>query len=500
MEKIISNVKKRIETSVSASLFVMGICCLAPAYAGGTPSAGSLDVTFNIDGIVTTDLGYVIDVASATAIQSDGKIVAAGFKNAYVPPHAVGQTPVPWAADFALARYNTDGSLDTSFGTGGKVFTDLGSTEDYIRDIAIQSDGKIVVAGATAIMYCYTAGTATHCYPLSRIAVARYNTNGSLDISFGNKGIVITSIGDASRANAISLQTDGRIVVGGASGLSADYSFDDYTIVRYNSNGTLDSSFGVNGVVVTNLSNYIGNISSFRHDVISDLAMQADGKIVAAGWATVDLPLPNGGYKDNFAVVRYNANGTLDSSFNSNGIVTTAFSGTYVYDQASSVAIQSDGKIVLGGVAGTPLSSNEYNNTFSTFALARYNTNGSLDSTFGSGGKTTTAVGVAGATGQAMKLQSDGKIVVTGTAFDNVRVSGVVGTYPHFATARYNTSGTLDRSFGSQGKVLTFVGPIGGYASTLAIQADNKLVAVGANIIPYNNYTGKDFALLRYNP
>lgn len=493
MNRNASNIIKSRKPYRALGLSAIGIFWLSFAHAGATPASGSLDLSFDTDGMVTTDLGYVHDVANATAIQSDGKIVAAGYKNIYVP---YSQSYVAGAKDFALARYNPNGTLDASFGAGGKVFTDLGSPEDYIQDIAIQPDGKIVVAGATAIMYC---STATDCYPLSRIAVARYNTNGSLDISFGNKGIVITSIGDISRANAISLQTDGRIVVGGASGLSANYYSDDYTMVRYTSNGTLDSSFGVNGAVVTNLSDYIGNISSLRNEVISDLAIQTDGKIVAAGWATVDLPLPNGGYKDNFAVVRYNSNGTLDSGFNSNGIVTTAFSGTYTYDQASSVAIQGDGKIVLGGVAGTFLS-NQYNNSFSAFALARYNANGSLDSTFGIGGKTTTAMGVAGAIGRAMKLQSDGKIVMAGVASEAVKINGVLGYYPHFAIARYNTTGALDSRFGSQGKVLTFAGPIGGEARSLAIQADKKILAVGTITVPYNNYTGEDFSLMRYNP
>lgn len=485
MRNNISNFKKNIVTNISASLFVMGVCCMAPAYAGGAPAAGSLDLTFNINGIVTTDLGYVYDSASTVAIQSDGKIVVAGTKGIYVPYNPAQY--VPGASDFALARYNTDGSLDSSFGTGGKVFTDLGSPVDGISDITIQSDGKIVVAGATAIMSC------TGCYPLTRIAVVRYNANGSLDTSFGIKGIVITAISDRSNATSIALQTDGKIVVGGISSIDGPYPTSTGAILRYHSNGTLDSTFGVNGVSAINLSAHFDDLGNdFRAFNITDLALQTDGKIVAAGWATtVYLSVP--GYNEAFVAVRYNANGTLDTSFNSTGVAITRLStGSYTTDQADNVVIQSDGKIVLGGTAGVYHAAR--------FALVRYNANGGLDATFGSGGKTTTALGIKGAYAGGLKLQSDGKIVLGGTAYEEVRVSGVVGTYPHFAIARYTTNGTLDNRFGSQGKVLTFMGPIGGYFSELAIQADKKILAVGGNIVPYDNYTGTDFAVLRYNP
>lgn len=491
MKPNISNFKKLIVANASASLFVIGIYCMAPAYAGGTPAAGSLDITFNINGIVTTDLGYVHDVANATAIQSDGKIIVAGYKDIYVPYN---QSYVPGAKDFALARYNTDGSLDTSFGTGGKVFTDLGTAEDYIIDIAIQSDGKIVVAGSIAT-YCTVPSCTVQ---WKKIAVVRYNVDGSLDSTFGTKGVVITALGDYSAPTAVSLQADGKILVGGTYGVNTTYAVTG-AILRYNSNGTLDSSFGVNGVSAINLSKYfdsLGNNSAFN---ITDLALQTDGKIVAAGSATTNYQSVSGYNNEAFVAVRYTANGALDTSFNTTGVAITLLSTSSTFttsDRANSVAIQNDGKIVLGGSTGA-----SYLNSTTHFALTRYNSNGSLDATFGSGGKTITALGFGGmAYSSGMKLQSDGKIVMVGTANESVRVSGVIGYYPHFATARYSTDGTLDNRFGSQGTVLTFVGPIGGSATALAIQGDNKILAVGTKIVPYNNYTGEDFALLRYNP
>ena len=283
---------------------------------------GSLDTTFGIGGKVTTAIGTSNDIATSVAIQSDGKIVAAGYS---------------WNGsndDFALARYNVDGSLDTSFGIGGKVTTAIGTSEDGAFSVAIQSNGKIVAAGVSFNEDKY------------HFALARYNVDGSLDTSFGIGGMVTTAIGSAlSYALSVAIQGDGKIV---AVGHSYNEGRSDFALVRYNVDGSLDTSFGLGGIVTT----AIGSADSIAYSV----AIQGNGKIVAVGhsWNESD---------SDFALARYNVDGSLDATFGIGGIVTTTF-GTSE-DGAFSVAIQSDGKIVAAGYS--------WNGSNDDFALARYN-------------------------------------------------------------------------------------------------------------------------------
>jgi uncharacterized delta-60 repeat protein len=324
---------------------------------------GSLDSGFGSGGKVTTDFGG-FDAGSATVIQPDGRIVAAGRTG---------------GGDFALARYNANGSLDPTFGIGGKVTTDFGGFDGALG-VALQADGRIVAAGGGG--------------PASDFVVARYNGDGTLDSSFGSGGIVTTDLGPFEAATAVVVQIDGKIVATGST------SSGNFALVRYTANGSLDGSFGSGGIVTTNF----GFSSAFG----GALVIQSDGKIVAAGRAGTD-----------FLVVRYNANGSVDTSFGSGGVVTTDFGGV-IFDAAFGVALQSNGKIVAAGSLFNSFGSS------ADFALARYNPNGSLDASFGSGGKVTTdfggfdvAFGVA--------LQADGKIVAAGQG----------GPGSDFALARY---------------------------------------------------------------
>lgn len=257
---------------------------------------GSLDASFDADGKVTTDIGSSSsDWGSAAAIQADGKIVVAGTS----------------ANDFALVRYNTDGSLDTTFDTDGKVTTDIGtSTSDGGNAVAIQSDGKIVVAGTSGIA----------------LALARYNTDGSLDTSFGTDGKVTAAIvGQQDIGRAVAIQSDGKIVVAGTARTSG-VTFDVF-VARHNTDGSLDASFDTDGKVTTDFGT--GNNSGRA------VAIQSDGKIIVAGSSS-----------DQFALARYNTDGSLDTSYDTDGMVTTAIG---VVDAANAVTIQSDGKIVVAG-------------------------------------------------------------------------------------------------------------------------------------------------------
>ncbi|MBK8465046.1 MAG: hypothetical protein IPL32_04375 [Chloracidobacterium sp.] len=286
---------------------------------------GSLDTTFDGDGIVTTEFGISFaDVVEHILIQSDGKIVAAGYSDG--------------GSDFAVARYNTNGSLDTTFDGDGKVTTAIGTSDDIGRSAALQTDGKIVVAGSTS-----TGGTN------SDFALVRYNTNGSLDTSFDGDGKVTTPTGAGTGgATSVKIQTDGKIVAVGNAG---DGSFEsvDFAAIRYNTNGSLDTTFDGDGKVITP----VGTTADYANSVV----LQSDGKIVTVGSVVID---PGGDW--DFGAVRHNTNGSLDSTFDGDGKVTTAF-GTNT-DEALAVAIQPDGKIVAAGY--------RFDGANSDFALVRY--------------------------------------------------------------------------------------------------------------------------------
>lgn len=417
--------------------------------------SGSLDGSFGSGGKLTTDFAGGPDTALGVAVQQiDGKIVAAGY--AYTAS----------GYDFALARYNPNGTLD-SLGPGGKVTTDFGSPFDLGLAMALQLDGKIVVAGVTCLNW-----DSYSCYD-SAFALARYNAeDGSLDPTFGSSGKVITNLvpinldRETEVARAVALQSDGKIVVAGNVWNGSNW---DFALVRYNPNGTLDTtSFGNGTGFVT--TDFAGGF-----DVALSLAVQpSDGKIVAAGFA-------NTGGPSDFALARYNPDGSLDATFGSSGKVTTDFAGSY--DAAGAVALQVDGRIIAAGYAYT---ATEYD-----FALARYNTNGTLDTGFGTGGKVTTDFKRKQDIARGLALQSDGKIVAVGGAT-------VAGFWERdFALARYNPNGTLDTSFNRSGKVTTDFAKGDDFAVSVALQpSDGKIVVAG-----FASTSGStDFALARYLP
>ena len=414
---------------------------------------GSLDATFDHDGKVMTEVENRNDWGNSIAYQSDGKIVVAGYSfNEIISNY-----------DFAVARYNVDGTLDTNLDNDGKVTTEIGSEDDYGQSVAVQSDGKIsdgkiVVAG-------YSFNGSNHDF-----ALARYNTDGSVDYGFGGSGKVTTDFsGNHDYGYGVAIQSDGKIVV---SGYILNGSYYDFALARYNTNGSLDTSFDGD----TSMPGYPGNGKVTTAVVSEDdyghgVAIQSDGKIVVAGYSD------NGSNYD-FTVVRYNGlDGSLDTSFDGDGIATTTvgIGGDY----GISVAIQTDGKIVEAGYSD--------NGPNPDFAVVRFNTDGSLDSSFGTGGKVMTAIGSGNDSGFSVAIQSDGKIVEAGFS------SGVSGA--DFAVVRYNTDGSLDNSFSGDGLVTTAVSGNNDGAGSVAIQNDGKIVAAGINW----NGSDYDIALVRYN-
>src|SRR5262245_36012650 len=342
---------------------------LAPTLISGqtlpAESSGTLDRIFGTAGTVSTDFGGTSAAARAVAVQPDGKIVAAGL------------AAINGVVDFALARYNRDGTLDASFGTGGIVTTpfDFPGSFDTVTSVVLQPDGKIVMAGSTVIN------------SFAEFALARFNSDGTLDDGFGTGGMVTTAFTSSisatpsgqvsAEAQSVAVQADGKIVAAGEANVDGG---EDFALVRYNSNGTLDATFGTGGKVTTAFLGSAGQAFAFAFSV----AIQPDGHIVAAGYFSnnaADASAPN----FDFALARYNSNGTLDTSFGTGGKVTTDFAGPD--DKATSVAFQPDGKILVAGAAGP------YVIRGFDFALARYNSNGTLDASFGTGGKATTDFG-----------------------------------------------------------------------------------------------------------
>ncbi|MCP5090227.1 MAG: hypothetical protein GY949_04815, partial [Gammaproteobacteria bacterium] len=343
----------------------------------------------------------------------------------------------------------TDGSLDSSFGTGGSVVTSITSGDDYLLGLALQADGKILATGFD------------HNGSEYEYIVVRYDTDGNLDTSFDGDGIVITdpSASGGGRARAITVQDDGQIVVIGDSAGGQN----DFTVIRYNANGSLDTGFGGgDGITATDL------FSAGNHDYAQSVAIQADGKILLGGERL------GGASSYDFVLARYNTDGTLDTGFGGgNGYVMTEVGGD---DQSYSTLVQTDGKIVVIGF------------TDNDVALVRYNSDGTLDTSFDADGKVTTDL--AGNTDQAFSaaLQADGKIVVAGYSNN--------GVDNDFMLARYDTDGSLDTSFGGgDGFTTTAIGNGGDIAWSLALQTDGKIVLAGQS----HNGSNDDFAYARYN-
>jgi uncharacterized delta-60 repeat protein len=427
---------------IGIALLTSQVVCVRPLLA----APGQLDPAFGGDGTVTTNFTRGLDDASSVAIQADGKLVVAGTAN-YRGRNA----------RFALARYEQDGSLDTSFGGDGKVITNFTPRWDGAFALAVQSDGRIVAAGEAG-----GAGPAEG--RTSKFALARYLSDGTLDVSFGGDGRVVTNIAPgADFAFGILIQsTDQKIVVAGRGGGKGGR----FALARYESDGMLDATFGGDGKVATNFTRF--------DDRADELAIQLDGKIILAGTANYFSS------RARFAVARYNVDGTLDSSFGGDGKVTTEFFNRS-FDGAFSVAVQVGGEIVAVGQAG--------GGTAGRIGVARYRTDGSLDPTFGSDGRVTTNFSRRLDYADAVALQDDGRIIAAGA----VRF---FGPRPLFALARYGTDGRLDATFGGDGKVTTnFLAKHGGVFD-LAIQpSDGKIVAAGVA-----GRLGGRFGLARYLP
>lgn len=369
-------------------------------------SDGSLDSTFGTGGKVTTDFGGN-DQAAGVALQSDGKIVAVGGTCANSQLGCTSFTGSGY--DFAIARYNSDGTLDTTFGTGGKVTTDFNGGLDLASSVLIQPDGRIVVGGTA----CPNSGAMCAFVGGLQFALARYNADGSLDTTFGTNGKVFTTVMEFGSILAVALQTDGKIIAAGLA-FEVGRGDADFELVRYNTNGSVDATFGTNGFVNTDF-NSIGQ--NGLYDAATALAIQPDGKIIAVGASETNTQ----GFFYNFSVARYNSNGSLDSSFGNGGKVSTKVSNSD--NQAGSVILQPDGKLLVGGIADGAIYigtdsvqvSDSGTSPGADFALVRYNSDGTIDSSFGTSGIVRTDF-FGASDGGRFAIQPDGKVVGAGFA------------------------------------------------------------------------------------
>jgi uncharacterized delta-60 repeat protein len=281
---------------------------------------------------------------------------------------------------------------------------------------------------------------------VSAFGLVRYNQDGSLDTTFGMQGIVTTDLSERPDiATALAIQSDGKIIAAGQAGTGPNPF--SVALVRYNRDGSLDMGFGIGGKVITDFSG--------PYESASALAIQSDGRIIAAGVAYASVLSTSG----DFFLVRYESDGSLDRSFGIDGKVTTDWSGGF--DCAKALAILSDGRIVAAGSACSDSRGPCYG------ALARYNKDGLLDTTFGFGGKVTTDIRV-----NALAIQSDGKIIAAGG-------SQSAESFADFGLVRYNDNGSLDTTFGSGGKVTTAFGPWHDGIWAVSLQPDGKIVAGG---------------------
>nr|MCE2680761.1 DUF4347 domain-containing protein [Burkholderiales bacterium] len=388
-------------------------------------------------GKLLTSVGSGNDIANGMWLLSDGRFFLAG------------QSSNGSNNDFALAKYNLDGTADSTFSFDGKTTDNNGTGDDIAQALAVQSDGKVLLVGSS------TVGSSID------FSLIRYLSDGSLDTSFSGDGKATNTFGVTGTdiAYAVALQSDGKAVV---AGVTNNGSNNDFALARYNTNGSLDTTFSGDG------KHSFDFLST--GDVPYAVAIQSDGKILLAGQSI-------SGTNSDFGIARVTTAGVLDTTFSGDGKQTTAVGSGE--DVARSMLLQSDGKILVSGWSS--------NGSNFDFAMVRYNADGSLDTTFGTAGKVTTAVGSSNDKAYSMAVQADGKIILGGLASN--------GTNNDFALVRYSANGVIDTSFGTAGKVITAVGSGLDESYSLAVEADGKILVSGVS----SNGSNTDFAAVRYN-
>lgn len=358
--------------------------------------------------------------ANACVVQTDGNVIVAGTANNNINV-------------FCTARYLSNGSLDTSFGTNGYVLTSLGSDMQLFAATLQPSDGKCVVAGFAIVNN------------VTQIALARYTTGGLLDTSFGQSGTVLTPVNDNAVAYAIAIDANNNIVIAGSTVKNGSAKF---LLARYLPTGVLDTSFGSNGTVTLPIGYYGG---AFSLGISS-----SNGAIVMGGFSS------SGATGEQFTLAGFNADGSVNTSFGTNGTVITTLGKM---SHINSVLYQSNGNIVVAG-----FSNNNY-------ILARYNSTGVLDNSFGSNGIVNAGIGSVSQANDVI-IDANNNLVITGFTDNSLFV------------ARYTSAGILDTSFNSTGQVTLLFETLN-VGNSLVLQADGKIITAG--------FADNDFLVARYN-
>ncbi|MDQ3323154.1 MAG: delta-60 repeat domain-containing protein, partial [Acidobacteriota bacterium] len=394
---------------------------------------GDLDSSFGSDGIVTTDNGSRSEQINDIAVQPDGKIIA------------VGVISINSALQTVFVRYNANGSIDSLFGTSGKVIIE----SVFVAKLALQPNGKIVIVGSDGRS------------PNFNSYVARLNSDGSFDTTFNGTGTVTLDLrGTNDSLSSVKILPDGKILTGGSSARPAPDLRSDFAIIRFNADGSLDTTFDGDGKVFTMIP------PTGESAGIADLAVQPDGKILAAGSVSV-VDTPGDDPDRIFAVVRYNANGSLDTTFDGDGVANPRFlpaSGNGITSTSvpTNIFAQNDGKILVVGNASTccaPFPT-------SKAALVRFNADGSFDTTFASGGKALISFPADFFSVGKASIQTDNKIVIAGST-GNIKQRFV-------AVARLTSDGALDLTFSGDGRTNIVPSLSNTTASTVALQPDGK--------------------------
>ena len=417
---------KNLPIFISAFLFIIFNTLLQS-------QPGALDQSFGEDGSVIFTENSFTHRGFAAAVQSDGKVLVGGFQELID------------VQDFAVVRFNSDGSVDNTFGTNGKVVIDGGETAESVWTIMVQNDGRILLGGS--IYHQFTT--------YDDFALIRLNPDGSLDNSFGNAGIVSTDIEEGwDNAYSMAIQDDGKILLGG-DGYRNDKR--NATIVRYNIDGSVDESFGFLGVGWLS----VGTVN----DKTKDIALQNDGKIIVVG-------AMNDGLDDQAFVARFTADGAVDTFFGNNGMFTLDIGARE--DRLWSVCVEDDGSIIAGGYT------RDENAMDNDYLFIKLNSDGTQDLNFGSNG---IRMFHYGPNDQVidMTIQDDGKILSAGSAFS-------------FEILRLLENGDLDPSFGDNGKVNTTVGTYC-HANAICLYPDDRIIVAGQA----KNNDIDNFAAARYH-
>ncbi len=404
---------------IQRASFVWILIAALLASTSVSAEGGALDPTFGTNGVVVTDLGGPSDVGANIALQPDGKIIMLGSAQL--------DSSDPYYRTPIVLRYNLDGTLDNTFGTGGKLTINIGRF--HAVKVALQSNGKLVVGGSMG----------------GGLALARYTSNGTLDATFGTNGVTIagqTENGSRSLGDLV-IQPDGKIVAVGTWETYGNHY--PGVIARFNENGTLDESFGLK----------IPEFPNGLQHYFRGVALQSDGKIIMSGSMLTEDE------GDGTIVLGRFTTGPdpwFDPTFGTNGTVVTPLDG-FEHGQGA-LAIQTDGKIVIAGTLY------DYSADTGDLVIARYNSNGAPDTTFAVSGIVLTDFGPDDA-GNDVAVQRDGKILVAGKTSSN------------FLLVRYNSDGSLDTNFGDQGKVITTFDGSSASAAGITLQPDGKILATG---------------------